>query len=139
MIAELRLYLSSVLLSIVLSVPLWITIALIKGWPVRMTLPFLLLFAVLSLLCFCCYLLIPMAKIPERKKMLFFYLPFIVAIIARGYYVSNVLSGRIAEFNFSWKNSLVKPWHGKIAECLIILIVCLIMQRKYRALKVEIK
>jgi hypothetical protein len=112
--------------------------AILKEWPPRIIISYTFLFAGLALISFACYLLLPWVRTTGKMPVLVLYLPFIIAVASRGYYIYNISSGKLVEMNFSFsiRSSQYPAWYGKIAECVIVLAVCIIAHWKYQKMKV---
>lgn len=108
----------------------WGLLGALKGWPLNAILAMAFGFVISAALVFSPYLLF--SSVSYRLRQLLYFVPAVLLCGLKGYSLYQLATGQIAELSLSASSSPLRTWHGWIAECVIVLGVCISLYRSHK-------
>lgn len=123
-------YLRAVMRCALFGLVVWSLFGALMYWPVNIILMTAFGFVISAALVFSPYLLFPAAG--YRVRRLLYFAPVLIFWSLRAYNFYMLYTGRYVEMAFSAHSTIFRAWHTKVAECFIVLGVCISIYRSYK-------
>ena len=121
-------YLLGVTRTALLGLATWSLIGGLQGWPLSAILAMAFGLVTSAAVVFAPYLLF--STVSYRLRQFLYFAPAVLLCGLKGYSLYQLASGQIAELSLSASSLPLRTWHGWIAECVIVLGVCISIYRR---------